>query len=96
METSRKLEVLTTSRKKTLNFYNKYKNFDFEDINEMLKDLFENILNNISGEMTNSVTKYLILMMKDNKTELSSLKNDLDSIKNNILLRLCQEELIKK
>ena len=88
MDTSNNLEVLTTTRKKTLQFYNKYKNFDFEDINEMLIDLFENIINNISGEMTNSVTKDLILMMKDNKTELSSLKNDLDSIKNNILLRL--------
>jgi hypothetical protein len=52
----------------------------------MLIDLFDNIINNISGEMTNSVTKDLILMMKDNKFELSSLKNDSDSIKKNILV----------
>jgi hypothetical protein len=88
MDTSTDIELLMTKRKKTINFYNKYKNIDFEDINEMMIDLLENIINNISGEMTNSITKELIMMMRDQKTELSTIKTDLESVKNNILLKL--------
>ena len=88
MNTTQEINILTTTRKKTLNFYNKYNKFDFEDINEMIIDFLENIINNISGEMSNSLTKDLIIMMKDQNNELSTLKNDLDSIKNNILLKL--------
>lgn len=84
-----KKELLIATRKKTVNFYNKYKNLDFEDINEMMVDLFENIMNNISNEIfSDSVTKEFIIMMKDQKNEIATLKLDLDSIKNNILLKL--------
>ena len=70
MRKNKKIEIkeiteLKTTRKKTLNFYNKYKNIDFEHINDMMVDLLENIINNISGEMTNSLTKDLMLMIKD-------------------------------
>jgi hypothetical protein len=43
------VKVLSTTRKKTLNFYNKYRNIDFEQINEQIIDVLENIINNISG-----------------------------------------------
>ena len=82
------LKVLSTTRKKTLNFYNKYKNIDFEQINEQLIDVLENIINNISGEMSNSITKDLILLIKDQNYQLTTLKTDLDLMKNNIVLKL--------
>ena len=82
------LEVLTTRRKKTLNFYNKYKNFDFEDVNEMLIDLFENIINNISGEMTNSLTKELISSFKEQSQQILELKKDIDILKSNIIIKM--------
>jgi hypothetical protein len=34
-------------------------------MNEMVVDLLENIINNINGDMSNSITKDLILMIKD-------------------------------
>ena len=82
------LKVLSTTRKKTLNFYNKYKNIDFEQINEQLIDVLENIINNISGEMSNSITKDLILLIKDQNYQITTLKTDLDLMKNNIVLKL--------
>ena len=42
------LKILSTTRKKTLNFYNKYKDIDFEQINEQMIDILENIINNES------------------------------------------------
>uniref|UniRef100_A0A6C0EF43 Uncharacterized protein n=1 Tax=viral metagenome TaxID=1070528 RepID=A0A6C0EF43_9ZZZZ len=82
------ITVLKTSRKKTLNFYNKYKDIDFEQMNDMIVDLLENIINNINGEMSNSITKDLILMIKDQNHQISSLKTDLDLMKNNIVIKL--------
>lgn len=82
------LKVLSTTRKKTLNFYNKYKNIDFEQINEQMIDVLENIINNISGEMSNSITKDLILLIKDQNHQITTLKTDLDLMKNNIVLKL--------
>jgi hypothetical protein len=79
---------LKTSRKKILNFYNKYQHIDFEQINETMIDLLENIINNISGEMSNSITKDLIFMIKDQNQNILTLKGDLDSMKNNILIKL--------
>ena len=84
----KEITELKTTRKKTLNFYNKYKNIDFEHINDMMVDLLENIINNISGEMTNSLTKDLMLMIKDQNEKISTLKMDIDSMKNNIVLKL--------
>ena len=82
------LKILSTTRKKTLNFYNKYKDIDFEQINEQMIDILENIINNISGEMSNSITKDLILLIKDQNHQISTLKTDLDLMKNNIVLKL--------
>ena len=85
---NKEITELKTSRKKILNFYNKYQHIDFEQINETMIDLLENIINNISGEMSNSITKDLILMIKDQNQNISTLKGDLDSMKNNILIKL--------
>jgi hypothetical protein len=82
------ITVLTTNRKKTIDFYNKYKNFDFEQMNDMMIDFFENIINNISGEMNNSITKDLILMIKEQNHHISTLKTDIDLMKNNIVIKL--------
>lgn len=82
------ITLLKTSRKKTLNFYNKYKDIDFEQMNDMVVDLLENIINNINGEMSNSITKDLMLMIKDQNHQILSLKTDLDLMKNNIVIKL--------
>lgn len=88
MEKNKEIKILTTSRKKTLNFYNKYKDIDFEQINEQIIDILENIINNISGEMSNSITKDLVSLIKDQNHQISTLKTDLDLMKNNIVLKL--------
>jgi len=71
------IKSLTTTSKKTLNFYNKYKNFDFAQMNDMMIDLFENLINNISGEMNNSLTKDLLLMIKEQNHNIITLKTDI-------------------
>ena len=82
------MEILTTKRKKTLNFYNKYKNFDFEEINDMMIDVFENIINNFSGEMTNTLTKELIFLMKNQTKQIEELHKDMGILKKDIILKL--------
>ena len=72
MEKNKEIKILTTSRKKTLNFYNKYKDIDFEQINEQIIDILENIINNISGEMSNSITKDLVSLIKDQNHQISA------------------------
>jgi hypothetical protein len=88
MDISNDYKILSTERMKILNFYNKNKNLNFEDINELIIDLFENIISNISGQMTNSITKDLIIMLKEQTHQISDLKKDVDSMKNNIIMKL--------
>ena len=78
------IKILSTTKKKTLNFYNKYKNIDFEYINDMIVDLFEDILKNINGNITNNLSKDLINIIKSQSEEMNTLKTDLNTIKINM------------
>jgi hypothetical protein len=78
------IKILSTTRKKTLTFYNKYKNLDFEYINDMMVDLFEDILKNISGNITHNLSKELLNVLKDQGDQMNTLKTDLNTIKINM------------
>ena len=82
------MEILSTTRKKTLTFYNQNPNFDFEVINEMMIDIFEKIITNISGEITNTITKDIMSLMKDQTYQMIELKKEMEVIKNNIIMKL--------
>ena len=69
------IELKTTNRK-ILEFYNKHKNIDFVQMNEIMVDLFEKVIININGELTSSLTKELIeTMQKIGKEMTTKQKN---------------------
>ena len=50
-------ELKTTSKK--------HKNIDFVEMNDIMVELFEKVITNINGELTNSLTKELIETVKN-------------------------------
>jgi hypothetical protein len=87
--------VLSTKRKKTLNFYNKNRNIDFEMVNEMVVDLFEKVLLNANGEMSMVLTKEISEMVSKLNDEMMEMKETINKsnkeIQNNILLKLYEQ-----
>ena len=64
------MEILSTSRNKIVEFYNKNPNLNFEDINEMIVDLFDNIINNCNKntikESQNNIKNEIFNIVKKN------------------------------
>lgn len=51
----------------------------------MMVDIFESLISNMSGDITNLITKDLIMLMKENNNKITNLNNDLNNIKNNMI-----------
>jgi hypothetical protein len=100
MSTNQKLEKdiieLNTSSKKTLDFYNKYKNIDFVQMNDIMVELFDRIITNINGELTNSLSKELYNTMKNIGKEISNIKDSSEKLNrdtiNSILLKMYEQK----
>jgi hypothetical protein len=87
---------LKTSSKKTLDFYNKYKNIDFIQINDIVVDLLGEIIVNINGDLTNNLSKELFKIMRNMEKELNIIKDTFEKsnkdIINNILLKMYEQK----
>lgn len=87
---------LKTSSKKTLEFYNKHKNIDFVQMNDIMVELFEKVITNINGELTNTLTKELIETMKNMEKEMTTMKDSVEKsnkeIINSILLKMYEQK----
>ena len=87
---------LKTSNRKILEFYNKHKNIDFVQMNEIMVDLFEKVIININGELTSSLTKELIETMQNIGKEMTTMKDTVDKsnkeVINSILLKMYEHK----
>ena len=87
---------LKTSNRKILEFYNKHKNIDFVQMNEIMVDLFEKVIININGELTSSLTKDLIETMQNIGKEMTTMKDTVDKsnkeVINSILLKMYEQK----
>jgi hypothetical protein len=90
------LSELKTTSKKTLEFYNKHKNIDFVQMNDIMVELFEKVITNINGELTNSLTKELIDTVKNMGKEMTTMKDNVDKLNkeiiNSILLKMYEQK----
>ena len=80
--------LMTTNRKKIYAFYNKYTFIDFEQINDMMVDIFESVISNMSGELTCHTIKDLISVIKDNNNIINHVASSLDNHTTNITLKM--------
>ena len=73
--------MLKTDNKKIIDFYNKYTNLDFEKVNLVIIELFEQLINDISGKFNKNITSEILSTIKTQTIEFEIFKNEL---KNNI------------
>jgi hypothetical protein len=74
-----KIDKLETSNKRILEFYKSH-NIDFETMNLLFIDLFEKVMDNLTGTMTSTITKELLLNMKDQKENIETFKREMINI----------------
>ena len=86
MTTSQKKNTnsLTISNKKIIEFYEKNTNVDFENINLLIVDLFENVLQDATQNVTKSISSQILSECKENREKILELNNNLLSINNQI------------
>ena len=75
---------LTISNKKIIEFYEKNTNVDFENINLLIVDLFENVLQDATQNVTKSISSQILTECKENREKILELNNNLLSINNQI------------
>jgi len=71
--------MLKTDNKKIIDFYNKYTNLDFEKVNLVIIELFEQLINDISGKFNKNITSEILSTIKTQTIELETFKNELKS-----------------
>jgi hypothetical protein len=76
------MDKIIIKNKRILDFYNKYKNLNIEQVNIMIIELYESMLDNMSGEMNKNITSEILSTVKKQGNELDRMKNEL-----NILLK---------
>lgn len=95
MESKALTELVTTS-KKTLKFYNKYRNIDFVHMNEILVDLLNRVITSMSDDISSSLTKDLIETVNQIGKEMKLVKESVDKsnkeVISNILLKLYEQK----
>jgi hypothetical protein len=86
MTTSQKKtqKSLTISNKKIIEFYEKNTNIDFENINLLIVDLFENVLQDATQNITKTISSQILTECKENREKILELNNNLLSINNQI------------
>ena len=73
------------TNKRIINFYNKYKSLDIEKINLSLIDLYESMIENLTGENNNNILSRILLDIENQTCKIDKLKDDLElNIKSNI------------
>ena len=75
---------LTISNKKIIEFYEKNTNVDFENINLLIVDLFENVLQDATQNITKTISSQILSECKENREKILELNQNLLSINNQI------------
>ena len=71
--------MLKTDNKKIIEFYSKHVNLDFEKVNLLIIDLFEQIINEMSGKINKNITSEILSTIKNQNIEFDVFKNELKS-----------------
>ena len=75
---------LTISNKKVIEFYEKNKSLDFEQINILCVDLFENVLQDATQNLTKNISSQILSECKENREKIMELNHQLLSLNNQI------------
>ena len=75
---------LTISNKKIIEFYEKNTSIDFENINVLMVDLFENVLQDATQNLTKTISSQILSECKENREKIIELNHHLLSIQNQI------------
>ena len=79
------MNTLKINNQRIIEFYKKNNNLDFEKINLIIIDLYEEMINNMSGNFNKHITSEILSTVKTQGIELESFKNELNTIlKSNI------------
>ena len=78
---------MKTHNKKVFEFYKKNPSLDFEQINILCVDLFENILQDANNEMNKSISSQILLECTENKNKILELNNTLNKLSNDLLIK---------
>jgi len=91
-----KLIELKTTSKTTLDFYEKNKNLDFVEMNDLIVELLDKLMTNINGELTNSLTKELMNTIKNISNDMNMMKDTMEKsnkdIITNILIKMYEQK----
>jgi len=75
---------LTINSAKVYDFYNRHKNLDIENMNEIFCDILENLVDNLDNTMNSSIRSEILSTLKDQNSKISELKGELKSMENSI------------
>jgi len=86
--------ILSTRNKKIIDFYKNNPSLDFEQVNLLCVDLFENILQDAANAMNKSISSQILSECNDNKsmlkelnTQLSFLQKSVSNISNEVIIK---------
>jgi hypothetical protein len=96
IKSKEKISELRTTSKKTLEFYEKNKNLDFVEMNDLMVELLDKLITNINGELTNSMTKDLMNTIKTISNDMNMIKESMEKsnkdIITNILIKMYEQK----
>jgi len=78
------MESIIITNKKIIEFYNKYTIIDIERVNLLLIELYEEIINNMSGELNKNIMTEILSIIKTHGQEFDFFKNELKTEITNI------------
>jgi hypothetical protein len=79
------MSTIIITNKRIIGFYNKYKSLDIEKINLSLIDLYESMIENLTGENNNNILTRILLDIENQTSKIDKLKDDLElNIKSNV------------
>ena len=67
------MDKIIIKNKRILDFYNKYKNLNIEQVNIMIIELYESMLDSMSGEMNKNITSEILSTVKKQGNELDRM-----------------------
>ena len=78
---------LIISNKKVIEFYEKNKCLDFEQINVLCVDLFENVLQDATQNLTKNISSQILSECKENREKIMELNNQIQKLNNDLTLK---------
>ena len=78
---------LIISNKKVIEFYEKNKCLDFEQINILCVDLFENVLQDATQNLTKNISSQILSECKENREKIMELNHQIQKLNNDLTLR---------